>query len=83
MSVLENFEDWKGFLHDRVEQARSLGMDNQMIANMAQEIGDYLAQEVHPENGEEKLLKQMWEVSTEEEQQTLANIMVKLVGQTH
>jgi hypothetical protein len=29
------------------------------------------------------LLKQMWEVSTEEEQQTLANIMVKLVGQTH
>ena len=40
-----------------------------MIANMAQEIGDYLAQEVHPENGEEKLLKQMWEVSTEEEQQ--------------
>lgn len=83
MSVLENFEDWKGFLQDRVEQARSLGMDNQMIANMAQEIGDYLAQEVHPENGEEKLLKQMWEVSTEEEQQTLANIMVKLVGQTH
>lgn len=84
MSALDRFDDWKGFLQDRVDQARALGMDDQSIANVAQEMGDYLAQNVRPENGEEQLLKQLWEVSNEQEQQTLANIMVKMVGgQTH
>lgn len=81
MSVLENFDDWKGFLQDRVNQAQSIGMDHQDIANVAYEMGDYLAQNVHPENKEEQLLKQLWEVSSEQEQKTLASIMVKLVEQ--
>lgn len=79
MSAMESFQDWKGFLQNRVNQAQSLGMSNESIADVAYEMGDYLAQNVHPENGEEQLLKQMWEVSSEQEQQTLASVMVKLV----
>ena len=79
MSAMESFADWKGFLQDRVNQAQAMGMDNEKIAEVAYEMGDYLAQNVHPENGEEQLLKQMWEVSSEQEQQTLASVMVKLV----
>lgn len=81
MATMENFEDWKGFLQDRVNQARTLGMDDRSIAGVAYELGDYLAQSVNPENREEQLLKQMWEASSEQEQQTLASIMVKLVDQ--
>lgn len=80
MSATESFEDWKGFLQKRVNQARALGMDDNTIAEIAAELGDYLAQDVDPENKEERLLQQMWTASSEEEQQTLASIMVKLVG---
>ena len=31
MSVLDNFQDWKEFLHNRVDQARQLGMSDQDI----------------------------------------------------
>lgn len=79
MSVLDNFEQWKSFLHDRVEQAKRAGMSQDVIANVASHIGDYLAQEVDPKNPEEKLLKELWKAADEKEQRTLANIMVKMV----
>lgn len=79
MSVMDNFEEWKSFLEDRVNQARGMGMSDQTIKDVAYAIGDYLAQEIDPENREQRLLKELWDVSSEEEQQTLAGIMVKLV----
>lgn len=79
MSVMDNFEEWKSFLEDRVNQARGIGMSDQTIKDVAYAIGDYLAQEIDPENREQRLLKELWDVSSEEEQQTLAEIMVKLV----
>lgn len=76
---MDNFEEWKSFLEDRVNQARGIGMSDQTIKDVAYAIGDYLAQEIDPENREQRLLKELWDVSSEEEQQTLAEIMVKLV----
>ncbi|GAB6935677.1 MAG: DUF3243 domain-containing protein [Calditerricola sp.] len=80
MSVLDSFEQWKQFLAQRVEQAQKMGMSSDTIANVAYYIGDYLAQEVDPKNHEERLLKELWEAGTEEEQKTLANLMVKMVS---
>src|SRR5699024_12113044 len=34
MSVLDNFETWKDFLANKLEQAQSQGMDQQTIANV-------------------------------------------------
>ncbi|WP_249869721.1 DUF3243 domain-containing protein [Oceanobacillus saliphilus] len=79
MSVLDNFETWKGFLANRLQQAQQQGMDQQTISNVAAEVGDYLAQSVEAKNGEEAVLKELWNAATEQEQQAIANIMVKLV----
>ncbi len=79
MSVLDNFEQWKDFLQDRMNQAKNNGMDQNTVQNIAQEVGDYLASEVQPKNPEQKLLAELWNVASEEEQQAIANIMVKLV----
>ncbi|HHW38943.1 MAG TPA: DUF3243 domain-containing protein [Bacillales bacterium] len=79
MSVLENFEQWKGFLQERMSQAKSNGIDQNTISNIAAEVGDYLAAEIQPKNPEQKLLSELWNVASEEEQQAIANIMVKLV----
>ncbi|MFC4077903.1 DUF3243 domain-containing protein [Salinithrix halophila] len=80
MSVLNNFQDWKNFLNERVQQAHAVGMNDQKIADVAQQFGDYLAQGVDPKNGEERLLKELWECADEQEQQTMASLMVKLVS---
>ncbi len=79
MSVLDNFDQWKDFLQDRMNQAKNNGMDQGTISDIAAEVGDYLASEVQPKNPEQKLLAELWNVASEEEQQAMANIMVKLV----
>lgn len=79
MSVLDNFSTWKSFLKDRVEAASSHGMSNEAMRNVAQHVGDYLSEHVTPENKEEKVLKELWEAASEEEQRAIASAMIKLV----
>ncbi|WP_048602437.1 DUF3243 domain-containing protein [Rubeoparvulum massiliense] len=80
MSVLESFDRWKQFLSERVEQAEKSGMDSDIMSNAAYHIGDYLAEQVDPKNGEERLLKELWDAGDEDEQRVLANLMVKYVS---
>jgi len=81
MTVLKNFSKWKEFLNERIDQAQAAGINDETIKNIAYQIGDYLAKNVDPQNNEERLLKELWEVGTEDEQKTLAGLMVKLVDQ--
>ncbi|EGL81919.1 hypothetical protein CathTA2_2575 [Caldalkalibacillus thermarum TA2.A1] len=86
MSILDNFEQWKDFLGDRLEAAQQGGMTQEVINELAYRIGDYLSAEVEPKNAEERLLKALWDAGSEEEQKVLAQLMVKLVqneGTTH
>lgn len=80
MSILSDFQEWKNFLSQRVNQAESIGMNQETINELAYQIGDYLAQGVDPENQQERLLKDLWSVANEEEQRTLAGLMVKMVN---
>ncbi|MFD1850321.1 DUF3243 domain-containing protein [Oceanobacillus bengalensis] len=79
MSVLDNFDTWKGFLSNRLQQAEAQGMDQQTITSVAAEVGDYLAQNVDAKNKEEAVLKELWNAASEQEQQAIASTMVKLV----
>lgn len=79
MSVLDNFEQWKDFLGDRLQQAKQQGLNQQVISDVAYQIGDYLAKQVDPKNPEERLLSDLWSVADEQEQHAIANMMVKLV----
>lgn len=79
MSVLDNFETWKDFLSNRLEQAKQEGMTQDTISNMAYEIGDYLANSVDAKNDEQAMLRELWNAASREEQESIANAMVKLV----
>jgi hypothetical protein len=79
MSVLDNWEQWKDFLGDRLHHAQNEGMNKQVIGDLAFQIGDYLAKQVDPKNEQERILSDLWSVATTEEQHAIANIMVKLV----
>lgn len=79
MSVLDNFETWKGFLSNKLQEATKSGVGQQAISNIAVEVGDYLSEHVEAKNEEEALLRDLWNVASEEEQQAIANLMMKLV----
>jgi hypothetical protein len=79
VTVLKDFGEWKSFLGERVEQAKKMGMDESTIANVASQIGDYLSGKVDPKNNEERLLKELWDTADNEQQKTLASVMVNLV----
>ncbi|MCS0787144.1 DUF3243 domain-containing protein [Cytobacillus pseudoceanisediminis] len=79
MSVLDNWQQWKDFLGDRLHQGQNQGMNKETVNDLAYQIGDYLAKQVEPKNDQEKILADLWSVASPDEQHAIANIMVKLV----
>lgn len=79
MSVLDNWKQWEDFLADRLHQAQNEGMSEGAVSNLAYQIGDYLSTQVEPKNEQEKVLSDLWSVADKQEQQAIANIMVKLI----
>ncbi|MDF2961748.1 MAG: hypothetical protein K0S39_3483 [Paenibacillus sp.] len=78
-TVLKVFDRWKEFLNERVQQAEQAGMKDETINKLAVQIGEFLADKVDPENKEERVLKELWDVADQNEKQTIARLMVKLV----
>jgi hypothetical protein len=83
MNVLENFERWKEFLGDQVDKAQAMGMSQERITDVAAKMGDFLANKVDPKNEQERLLKQMWDVGSDDERHALASMMVKMSDRTN
>jgi len=78
--ILANFTAFKNFLADKVAKGKKLGLDEELLAKAAQNVGDYLANKEEPKNSEEKLLQELWKAGNEEEQHKLAHMLVKLVS---
>ncbi|NOU93363.1 DUF3243 family protein [Paenibacillus sp. LMG 31456] len=78
-TVLKVFDRWKEFLNERVQQAEHAGMKDETINKLAVQIGEFLSDKVDPENNEERVLKELWDVADENEKKTIARLMVKLV----
>ena len=53
MSILDNWDEWKDFLGDRLESAKQQGMSQSAISDVAVQVGDYLAKQVDPKNHQE------------------------------
>ncbi|MDQ1000507.1 hypothetical protein QFZ28_000907 [Neobacillus niacini] len=78
---LTSFDDFREYLSGKVNLGKKLGMDEEQLANSAQKVADYLAHKEPPKNTEERLLQELWNVGTEEEQHKLAHMLVRLVQQ--
>jgi Protein of unknown function (DUF3243) len=79
MSVLENWDQWKNFLGDRLHHGENQGLTQDAINDLAFEIGGYLATQVDPKNEQERVLADLWSVASDEEKHAIASVMVKLV----
>lgn len=74
-----DWEGWKRFLGQAVEFAGELGIGKERIVNLARQAGDLLAENVTPVTPEQRALKELWQVADEQEKQTLAKLVTKLV----
>jgi hypothetical protein len=79
-TVLTSFDTWKNFLHDRVQAAENIGLSDDQISKLAFKIGDFLSNKIDPENPQERVLKDLWDVADQNEQKTIAKLMVKMVS---
>lgn len=79
MSVLDNWNEWKNFLGDRLDHAQDQGMSQKVVHKFAHQVGDYLAEHVEPKNEQQRVLHDLWSVANEQEQDAIANVMVRLV----
>jgi predicted metal-binding transcription factor (methanogenesis marker protein 9) len=79
-TVLKSYDKWKQFLGERVSQAEKVGMSEETVTKLAVQIGEFLQDKIDPENDEERVLKEIWDVANEQERQVLARVMVKLVS---
>ncbi len=77
--ILRNFETFKNYLGRRVKMGQSIGLGEEQMAIIAEEVADYLAKNESPRNSEEMLLQELWAVGTEEERHMLAHMLLRMV----
>jgi hypothetical protein len=76
-----DWETWKNYLKNAMEFAEELGIGRDKIQSLAYQVGDLLAQNVPPANPEQQAIKELWQVADNNERQTLARLMTKVVNQ--
>lgn len=79
MRTIEDWGKWKKALSSAVKIGQAVGMSDKTIDKIGFRVGNILAAAVDPENREERLLQQLWEVGDDEDRKSLAKMIVKLV----
>lgn len=74
-----DWDDWKKTLGQAVELGNTVGMSDDTIVAVGSKIGDFLDSVIDPENREQRVIKELWDVATEEEQKALTSILIKMV----
>ena len=82
MDFVNDWKTWRETLSDNISKARSLGVSDEIIKTMAIKVGSYLSENVCPGTKEEQVLKDLWDVGTQEERKALASMIFKSVTGT-
>ena len=61
-----------------VGAAEAVGMSDETINNVGYRLGEFLAGNIDPGNREQRLLKELWEVGSEDEKRALTKMIAKL-----
>ncbi|MRX71164.1 DUF3243 family protein [Bacillus lacus] len=77
--ILQNFDNFKSYLNEKVELGKKLGMGEEQLAKTAEKVAGYLSSNVEPKNREEKLLQELWRTGDKDQQHALAHMLVRMV----
>lgn len=77
--LIEDFDKWKKTLYNLISVGEKVGLSENTIKNLGSKIGEFLASNVDPENREQRLLKELFEVANDKEKETLTSIIIKMI----
>lgn len=81
--MVENFTEWdkwKQTLGQAIDIGHKVGLKDETIINIGSKIGDFLDWNTDPENREQRVLKEMWDVADDEEQKVLTKLLIKMIS---
>ncbi|MDA8088861.1 MAG: DUF3243 family protein [Nitrospiraceae bacterium] len=79
LNFIKGWKDWRSSLREGIQLARTLGLSDNEIQEVAAIVGDFLNKRVKPASNEDELLKQMWDVASPEERKVIASVLFKIV----
>jgi hypothetical protein len=78
LDTFKSWDNWKETLGKAVNLGETAGLSDKTIDNIAERVGTFLANNVHPRNDEEKLLRELWDAANENDRKILAKLVVKI-----
>ena len=80
--MIESYTDWdkwKATICQAINIGEKVGLDENTIVQVGSKIGDFLDRFIEPENREQRVIKELWDVASVEEQRSLTRMLVKMV----
>jgi len=78
-----NWDKWKKTLYNVIYVSETVGLSEDTISKIGSKVGEFLVSNVDPENREQRLLKEFFEVANKEEQETLTRVIIKMIEKDH
>lgn len=78
MEIGEGWHQWKKTLGSAVNVGETVGMSEETINDISYRIGEFLTNNFDPANGEQRLLKELWEEGNDNEKHTLAKLVARM-----
>ncbi len=80
--MVEQFTDWdkwKDSLRKAMNLGQKIGFEEETIVRLGRKLGDLLSWHADPENREQRLIKELWDVAEEEERKILTRLIIKML----
>ena len=76
--ILDNFQEFMDYLKKQINRGEKLGLNEEQLAKAAEKVAEYLNKHEEPQNREEYVLNQMWNVAKDDEKHAIAHVLVRL-----
>lgn len=78
IDTINDWDKWKKALVKAVSIGETVGLSQDSIKDLGVKVGEFLASNVDPENHEQRVLKELFEVGTKKEREALTNMIIKM-----
>ena len=79
---MKDWDQWKQTVGEAIKTARKLGMPDKLIEVASVKVGNFLSTRVCAESPEERLIKDLWDVASQEDRKVLGKLLFKLMDKS-
>ncbi|WP_105618579.1 DUF3243 domain-containing protein [Vallitalea okinawensis] len=75
---LQHWDKWKETLNQAVDVGQTVGMTEETMSKIAMKVGNFLSSNIDPENKEQRVIKELWDIGDDHDRKTLSKLMLKI-----